>query len=159
MRTILEDPCAVSPCLAPAMELAERIYATHEAGRPYDDLLSRLSKVVGKALTHFDVCSAFGSVSSETFARGLLVTSESVPTDLSEAEMLELIQRLLTGRHKEFQSSFWIKCLEKNTGNARLSDIIYWPGEYFGDGNNRRVMSAEDVLRTARADRTHTNGT
>ncbi len=73
--------------------------------------------------------------------------------------MLEIIERLFEARHNEFQPSFWLMCLKKNTGDSNISDLLYWPGEYFGDGNNRRVMTADEVLQTALAKGKRKNGT
>jgi hypothetical protein len=63
--------------------------------------------------------------------------------------MLELTEGLLAGCGGEFLASCWLACLKVNTGDARISDLFYWPGSYFGSGDNRRASSASDILAIA----------
>jgi hypothetical protein len=44
----------------------------------------------------------------------------------------------------EHEINFWVLAL--NIPDPRVSDLIFWPGEYFGDGDNRRELSAEQVV-------------
>ena len=158
MRLILEHP--VKPeLLAQASQLVEQIYALHEAGRSYDQCLSGLSELVGKVVTPYQVCAAFGSVSPKSFAHDLLVDWTASPADLDRSEMLELLQRVLQPKRGELRSSYWLACLKQNTGDPRLSDLIYWPGEYFHDGDNSRELSAEEILRIALANGYSNGGT
>lgn len=145
--------------MAVASQIAEKIYAAHEAGQSYDQLLSEFGKLIGKPVTPFEVCSAFGSVNPQAFAHDLLLHSAEIPDDLSDSEMLDLIQHLLQPKRGELRSSFWLACLKQNTGDPRISDLIFWPGEYFGDGDNKRELSAEEILHTARAHGRHSSGT
>ena len=155
MRQILEAP--VEPkLLEQATLLTEKIYACHEAGQSYDHHLKSLAQLVGFEVTTYQVCSHFGSVEPRSFAHDLLVSSIVIPDDLSRQEMLELLQLILAPKRNELRTSFWLSCLRINTGNARISDIIFWPGVYFKDGNNSRELGAEEILKVAMEDgRTH----
>lgn len=154
MRPELLDPTRGDPRLPRAIALAAEIYRLHEAGRDYAPSLAALSALAERPISAFDVDSAFGSVRHETFARSLLVDWDHPPVDLTEAEMLELIERLLqpTG---ELLPAYWLACLKANTGDERISDLIFWPGQYFGDGGNRRELSAAEILATALRNRAH----
>ncbi len=33
--------------------------------------------------------------------------------------------------------------IRKTFGDAQVSDSVFWPGEYFGDGNNQREATPE----------------
>ena len=158
MRPILESPVNTE-LLALTTPLVEHIYALHEAGGSYDPLLSQLSQLVGTPVTQYEVCSGFGSVSPESFAYDLLVRSIVIPGNLSHPEMLELVQYLLQPEQEELRTGFWLACLTLNTGDPRFSDLIYWPGEYFKDGDNSRELSAEEILRTAQANQCSYRGT
>jgi hypothetical protein len=158
MRSVLESP--VDPeAMALATQVVERIYAAHEAGHTYDESLAMLGKLVGKSVMPHQVHMAFGSVSPQSFAHDLLLHSAQIPSDLSDSEMLELLQHVLRPSRGELRTSFWLACIKENTGDPRVSDLIYWPGEYFGDGDNRRTLSAHEILQTAKAHGSRGNGT
>ena len=148
MRSILES--TVKPeQLARITPLVEQIYALHEDGRSYDHLCTELSDLVGSGVTVFDVCSAFGSVDPQSFAHDLLVRAIAIPNDLVHSEMLELVELLLEPKRGELRTAYWLACLTQNTGDPRFSNLIYWPGEYFHDGDNSRELSAEEIIRIA----------
>ncbi|MDA7932925.1 hypothetical protein N9B53_03805 [Mariniblastus sp.] len=90
-----------------------------------------------------------GGMSHESWVRSVLcepfVASTPMPTS---EEALVLITRLMSADGEEWELTFWIDVLEKHL-DPRISDLIYWPGEYFGDGNNNRELSPEDILETA----------
>lgn len=145
MRAELLSPITDATRLNSATELATRLYRLHEAGEDYTEKLAELSKLTGKTLTAFELSAAVGSIAPETFAAGLLVDRTQIPS-LTEAEMLELLERVCTANGTEFQVGYWLSCLEVNTGDHRISDLIFWPGEYFGDGDNSREMSPGEML-------------
>ena len=135
--------------MASVEALARDLYRLHGARVDYSHQLKELAALVGKEVTKSDVDAAFGSVDPETFAAGLFTSRVAIPTDLSFEEMLEVVESIYTGKAPESLASYWIRCLEANTGDAGISDLIFWPGEYFGDGNNRRRMSPREILETA----------
>jgi hypothetical protein len=150
MRPVLETPVN-DELIAQTTRLTEHIYALHESGRPYDPLLAELTALVGSVVTPFDVDSAFGSVSPRSFAHDLHVRSLAIPDDLDRSEMLDLLNRVLNPKRGELRVPYWLACLARSTGDKKISDLIYWPGEYFQDGDNNRELSAEEILETALA--------
>lgn len=52
---------------------------------------------------------------------------------------------------EEHEIDFWVEMLAVNIPDPRVSDLIYWPGEYFGDGNNARELTPEQVINIAQA--------
>jgi hypothetical protein len=65
--------------------------------------------------------------------------------------LLELIRRVSTAGAEEHEKIFWLGLLEANVPDKRISGLIFWPGEYFGDGNNSRELSPEEILDIALA--------
>jgi hypothetical protein len=151
MRAILEDPFGDDLALEKAITLARELYRLHERGADYSSQLQTLSALAGKPVRKPDVDGAFGDAEPETFARDLLLDRVPIPTDLSYDEMLELVRRICNVEGSEFQIGYWLRCLEANTGNSRISDLIYWPGEYFGEGENARELSPKEILDAALA--------
>jgi hypothetical protein len=154
MRPELLDPLQSHPNLQATLLLAKKIYGLFEAGADYSEEIREMARNAGRIVSGFEVDSAFGSVSPEGFARTLLLEHKPVPTDITHAEMLELVERIFApGRNKEGEIAYWIKCLKVSTGDERIDDLIFWPGEYFGDGDNSRDMTPEGILDTALARR------
>ncbi len=151
MRDILENPFGDELALEKAITLARDLYRLQERGLDCTAPLETLSALTGKELTKSDVRAAFGSVDAETFARDVLLNRLPIPTDLSYDEMLELVRRISTVEGSEFQIGYWLSCLKANTHNGRISDLIYWPGEYFGDGDHSRELSPKEILDAALA--------
>lgn len=151
MRTQLLDPTAGDTRLIEAVALARDIYAHHEVGADYSKSLHRLGQIAGHPIHRFAVHSAFGSVKPESFAKRLLIAWDQLPLDLDRDEMLEMIENICGAKGEEFQIEYWIACLRANTGDEKLSDLIFWPGNYFGDGNQKRNMSPSEILAIALA--------
>jgi hypothetical protein len=63
--------------------------------------------------------------------------------------MLEMVDLVCRVGGDEFQTRYWLECLRVNTGDENIVGLIYWPGDYFGDGNDRREMTPSEILATA----------
>ena len=131
------------------MKLTERLYMLHQAGRDHSQERAELGALVGRPVSAFDIDAAFGSVDPKTFAEGLLFAE--VPLDLTTEEMLEMIERICNVKGTPAQHSYWLRCLETNTNDNRISDLIFWPDQYFGDGDVKKLMSPQEILQTALA--------
>lgn len=151
MRPMLDTP--VDPTqLSVVGEFVGYIYTLHVSARPYAAELEKLSALVGRKVTAFDLDSAFGSVDSLTFAHDLLAWSVVIPDDITRAEILEMMQRMFSSKSgDETRHAFWLACLAKGTGDAKISDLIFWPGDYFGDGDNQATFTDEEILDIAEA--------
>jgi hypothetical protein len=149
VRAHLLDPTEGNVKLGDAVALGREIYDLYEAGQDYSETVARLGLIAGHPIHDFAVRSSFGSVKPETFARRQLVSWDNLPADVTEQEMLEMVERIDKAKGDELQLEYWIACLRVNTGDAKISDLIFWPGSYFGDGDNARVMSPSEILVTA----------
>jgi len=149
MRSHLLDPTEGDARLTDAISLGREIYMLHERGADYSATVKRLSLLVEHPIADFDVEAAFGSIGPDAFARRQLIAWDQLPLDLTQQEMLEMIERVCDASGDELQIEFWLGCLRANTGDERISDMIFWPGSYFGDGNDARKMSPSEILSTA----------
>lgn len=148
MRPHFFDPVASNPNLPAARKLARDIYGLHEAGANYAAELRQLGLLAGRIISLQQVMGAFGSIDPETFAQKSLVDWHALPRDATEAEMLEMLQLICQAKGTEFQVEYWVECLRVNTGDERLSDLIFWPNEYFGKPTIKD-LSAEEILEVA----------
>jgi hypothetical protein len=83
----------------------------------------------------------------ETWVRSVLSRRghRRIP-DITRDELLELIRRVSMSAGKDSEINFWVGLLEANLPDPRISDLIFWPGEYFGDGDETRELSPEQIL-------------
>jgi hypothetical protein len=132
--------------LAEAEALAAEIYRRHEAGREYQEPLARLADLAGEPLGKADACGAFGSVAPETWARDLLLLRYPCPSDLSDAELLELLRAICECQGEEWQTSWWLRSVEASTGCADVSDLVFYPKEALGPEDGREELTPEEIL-------------
>ena len=94
----------------------------------------------------------YGGEEHEEWVRRLLLAQRrsSVP-ELTRDDLIALFERICSRQYADSELSFLLAQLEHNLGDPLISDLIFWPGEYFGDGNNSREMTAEEMADAALA--------
>ncbi|WP_175954470.1 hypothetical protein [Burkholderia sp. BCC0405] len=105
--------------------------------------------MLGDDVDHTDVLGAFGSTSADEFAKQLAIDRHAVPTGLSEPELVELLDAVCACRGGQALIDYWVRCLSVNTGDDRISDLIFWPDAYFGAGYDGRELSPAEMLEVA----------
>ena len=144
MRSELAEPIRDQERLRKLLPLAEQLFLLHEAGHSYADQLKQISRIVGRIVDVPTIHYAFGSGDSEHFARHLLIDWSGVPRDLDKQELLELLNSLCNVEGSLDRQEYWLKCLEINTGEPELTNLIYWRNLYRnGDYDGRDLSSAE----------------
>lgn len=148
MRPELRDPGDQGK-LQQLLPLTESVFHLHEAGRGYTEELKRISRLLGRVVGQIDVLGAFGSIDADEFARRLAIDWHAIPTDLSEPELLELLDAICEVRGDQVHLEYWVRCLAVNTGDNRISDLIFWPEQYFGAGYDGRELTPAEMLEVA----------
>jgi hypothetical protein len=146
MRNEVRVPTLDPGLLAEAEALAEEIYQRHEDGDDYEEPLARLSDLAQVPLRTIDASGAFGSIASRSWARDLLLGRHPCPSDLSDAELVELIRAVCDCQGEDWQTSWWLRCIEASTGCAEVSDLIFYPQDVLG----RDDLTPEEILAEAR---------
>lgn len=145
MRAELRDPVDHHK-LQQLLPLTRAVFRLHESGRDYATELQQISRLLGDDVAPVDVLGAFGSTSADEFAKRLAIDWHAVPTDLSEPELLELLDAVCACRGDETLMDYWVRCLSVNTGDDRMSDLIFWPETYFGAEYDGRELSPAEML-------------
>jgi hypothetical protein len=153
MRPELMEPVQDQEKLRQLLPLAEEVFRLHEAGQSYAQQLKEISRLAGRIVGQHAVLAAFGTADHEYFARKLLIDWDKLPTDLTRAEMLEVLEQLCAVTASPDIEEYWLKVLEVNTGDDQLTNLIYWPGIYFGDSYDGRELSPAKMLEVALARR------
>ena len=106
------------------------------------------------ALEFIDFQGIYGGQSHDTWVRKVLATPyERRLTDVTKQELVELARRVMEDVGADHEVEFWLSMLAINIPNERISDLIFWPDEYFGDVNYSQRLSPEQVVEIALGDR------
>jgi hypothetical protein len=146
MRRALTAPDVDAAVLQEALRVARELYRSHEAGAPTAGLLEELSSICGTPLDRTALLGAFGSIDADDFATDLVVRQVATPTDLSRAELIELVSAVSDVTGTEWQTFYWLRCLEANTGGADIVSLIYYPDEVLGPDDERDELTPEEVI-------------
>ena len=145
MRSQLLDPADQNK-LSQLLPLTKMVFQLHESGREYGEELKLISRLLGRVVHRFEVLSAFGSSNADGFARRLAIDWHSFPMDLSEQELLELFDAVYEVRGTQELRDYWVRCLALNTGDAQVSDLIFWPDRYFGAKYDGKELSPAEMV-------------
>jgi hypothetical protein len=149
MRPEIAEPVRDQNKLKVLAPLMQQIYQLHEAGLGYVEQLKQASRIAGRVIDIPMVLYAFGSEPSEAFARRLLIDWNDIPSDLTDSEMIELLDAVYDCIGTEDQQSYWLKCLEASTGDPKIRDLIYWPDQYQNGVYADRNLSTNETLEIA----------
>ena len=86
----------------------------------------------------------YGAMNHDEFVRILLSSPyEKVIPDITYDELLEIITRVYNAQGSVSHTNFWISLLEKNLPDPRISELIYWPDQYFNDDQHSNLSPKE----------------
>ncbi|MBC3361850.1 hypothetical protein [Pseudomonas sp. SWRI154] len=151
LRADLMPPVLDELLVARLTTLAEEI----DCGHP-EKSLCQLAAFNKEAMTEFefiDFQGIYGGQSHDAWVRKVLVKPYGRRLeDLAKQELIELARRVMNGDGPDHAIEFWLSMLEINIPNDRVSDLIFWPGEYFNDVSYSDELSPEQVIEIALED-------
>jgi len=149
MRSELVNPVGDSKKFKLLLPKIQQIYCLHESGANFDAQLKDVSRLAGRIVDVPMVLYAFGSGNAESFARRLLIDWQRIPSDLAKDEILELLDAILNSHSEPTIIEYWLKCVEVNTGDPKISDLIFWPDSYQGGKYSDKSLTSEEILSIA----------
>jgi hypothetical protein len=150
LRPELMPPPLNEAKVARLAELAAQIDGANSG--QWEDALAEFNREACTAFGFADFQRIAGGQEYETWARKVLaIPLQKRLPDVTRAELLEMIRRVASAEGEDHEIDFWLGLLEINIPAPRISDLIFWPGEYFGDGNHNRELTPEQVLDIAQA--------
>lgn len=152
LRPDLMPPELDESLVARLTELAEEIDCGHlEQTR---EQLAAFNREAMTELEHIDFQGIYGGQDHDTWVRNILATPyERRVADVTRHELIELARRVMECDGTEHAIDFWLSMLAINIPNERVSDLIFWPNEYFGDADYSQSLSPEQVIEIALNDR------
>jgi hypothetical protein len=148
------QPAALDEALVARLaELAAKI----DDAQPgeWEDDLEEFHRLSGTDVPFEHFQGIYGGEEHEDWVRRLLMSQRtSTIPDLTRADLIAVFDKIrsrYSGQCSPAELDFVLAQLEHNLGDPQISDLIFWPGEYFGDGDNTREMTPEEMAEAALA--------
>ncbi|MCE9556115.1 MAG: hypothetical protein K8T91_22430 [Planctomycetes bacterium] len=92
------------------------------------------------------------AVDKESFVREALNPEPCLVDDVTYQEVVAIYEFVASAEGKEYETSYYLAWLEAQFPNSNMSDLIYWPDEWFEDASLFRdangAFKAESELST-----------
>jgi hypothetical protein len=150
LRRELIPPPSDEAKVARLAELAAQIDGANPG--QWEDELNEFNRLAGTNIPFEEFQGIYGGQDHDTWVRTVLAMQHIFPVkDISRAELVELARRVMKTEGEEHEIRFWLEMLALNIPDPKISDLIFWPGKYFGDGDNTREFTPEQVVDIALA--------
>lgn len=106
-----------------------------ENGGNATELLVKWHKHASGKYEHNDFLRYWKSISIEEFVFGALNPKPTYCNDLKYEEAVLIMNSIIKAELSENKTSYYIDWFEIQFPNSDISDLIYWPDEWFGDGS------------------------
>lgn len=114
------------------------------------DMLLEFNQLAGTNIPFEDFQDIYEGVDHDTWVRRVLLRQRVAKIEnLTLDDLIAVFQRFAPLDCSESELSFLLAQLEYNLADPRISDLIFWPGEYLGDGNNSRELTAQEMAHIA----------
>lgn len=152
LRPDLMPPMLDESLIARLTELSEQIDCGHR--EQTREQLAAFNREAVTELEFFDFQGIYGGQSHDTWVRKVLAIPHKRRVEgVTRRELIELARRVMECDGAEHEIDFWLNMLAINIPNKRVSDLIFWPDEYFNDVNYSQRLSPEQVIEIALNDR------
>lgn len=149
LRRELMPPVFDGARVARLAELADRIDGA--AVGQWDDDSAEFNREAGTDLAVLDFQGISGGQDHRTWVCKLLAeASVRLVPAITCAELVEMVRRVKAGEGAEEEIEFWLGMLAVNLPDPQVSNLLFWPGVYFGDGDDTGDLSPEQLVDTAR---------
>lgn len=139
------SPPQIDPALA--ARLAE-LAATLDGGQRSlsEEMVEEFNALAGTDLSFSDFQGIYWAEEHIDFVRRILVAQATeADRNLTRQDLVEMFRRVLDDPCDDEYLTFVFQTVEKTYGDRQASDLVFWPGEYFGDGDHSRVLTPEEM--------------
>ena len=126
----------VSPDVAEEMSaLCSAIERELESGGTADELLERWHRHSRRLVKPFEFRTYWKAVDKATFVREALNPPPAFDAAAVYSEALDVLAALLEVEVEESEEGYYLGWLEEQFPGSNLSDLIYWPDQWFEDAS------------------------
>lgn len=139
----LEPPDLDPEQVALLAALAERLDGVAEGES--EEWVGEFNRLSGLELVWPDFQGVYGAEDHETFVRRNLLLAQARPQDLDRADLVSLFSRILADVTDDAFVAWAVATIERSCGLDGVSDLIFWPDQWFGDGHLQRELTPEEL--------------
>jgi hypothetical protein len=113
--------------------LCDSIERELESGEAAEEQLQRWHAHARRRCDPYDFRTYWKAVSKETFVLEALNPEPKFDKDVAYSEALAVLDAVATAAMPESEIGYYLGWLEAQFPGSNMSDLIYWPDEWFGD--------------------------
>ena len=122
-------------------DLCSAIKQELESGGTADELLERWHRHSRRLVEPYEFCSYWKAVDKGTFVREALTPPPGFDAATVYAEALDVLAALLEVEVEESEEGYYLGWLEEQFPGCNMSDLIYWPDQWFEDASVFRHLN------------------
>jgi len=114
-------------------------------------LVEEFNSKANTQLDWFDFQEIYGAMNHSEWVKEVLsrLHQKLVP-DISRAELIEIVRRIVVGEGTESDIHFYVGLLQANLPSVQVSDLIFYPKLFFNDKRSaQREMTPEEIVDAA----------
>ncbi|KQQ53852.1 hypothetical protein ASF84_18790 [Pseudomonas sp. Leaf127] len=116
--------------------------------------LATFNREAMTAYEFIDFQGIYGAQEHITWVRRVLaVPHQRHVADVTRSELIEMARRVMDSDGPEHDIGFWLDMLAINIPDERISDLIFWPDDYFGHETDGQALTPEQLIDVALAGR------
>ena len=115
--------------------LCDSIERELESGETAEALLKEWHSHARRKCDPYEFRTYWKAVSKETFVQDALNPEPTFDKDVVYSEALAVLDAVSTATVPEGEVGYYLGWLEVQFPEANMSDLIYWPDEWFGDAS------------------------
>jgi hypothetical protein len=122
------------------------IAASLDGGDEHADasLLHEFNQLAGTDIPFWEFQGIHGAEEHIDYVRRVLTDrATEASAGLDRQELAMMFAKVLSDPSDDSYLQYVFSTIKKTFGDPQISDLVFWPGEYFGDGNNQRELTPE----------------
>lgn len=109
-------------------------------------LLEEFNRVAGTEIPFSEFQGICGGEDHITYVRRVLAErATNADPRLDRDGLIEMFTKALADPCDDAYLKYVFATIEKTFGDSQVSDLVFWPGEYFGDANNQRELKPDEM--------------
>lgn len=107
-------------------------------------ILAEFNQLAGTSIPFSEFQGIYGAEEHIDYVRRVLTdrATEALP-GLERDALANMFAKILADPCDNAYLQYVFTTIKRTLGDNQISDLVFWPGEYFGDGDNQRELTPE----------------
>lgn len=129
------------------MEICNSIENAVHTKSDFSSMIEQWNSRCEREYEPIEFTTYYGASSTEVFVREALLPTPVKISDLTYEEIFSVFDAVLSGDLTEPELSYYLSWLDVNFPNSNISDLIYWPDQWFNDEKLLQLeLSTEQII-------------